>query len=103
MSAARRHDSLRVGGKALSCAPAALDLFTWFSYRYFYFIARGRACVPLFGPVGLVRSGASRVSTAVRSAMHARGRYDQRRERGEKTTRLTLQVTPNARSPAERY
>jgi hypothetical protein len=38
--------------KALSCSPAALDLFTWLSYRCF--IARGRQCVPLFGPAGLV-------------------------------------------------
>ena len=38
--------------KALSCSPAALDVFTWLSYRCF--IARGRECVPLFGPAGLV-------------------------------------------------
>jgi len=38
--------------KALSCSPAALDLFTWLSYRCF--IARGRECVPLFGATGLV-------------------------------------------------
>ena len=38
--------------KALSCSPAALDLFTWLSYRCF--IARGRECVPLFGERGLV-------------------------------------------------
>jgi hypothetical protein len=38
--------------KALSCSPAALDLFTWLSYRCF--IARGRECVPLFGANGLV-------------------------------------------------
>jgi hypothetical protein len=38
--------------KALSCSPAALDLFTWLSYRCF--IARGRECVPLFGASGLV-------------------------------------------------
>jgi hypothetical protein len=38
--------------KALSCSPAALDLFTWLSYRCF--IARGRECVPLFGESGLV-------------------------------------------------
>lgn len=38
--------------KALSCSPAALDLFTWLSYRCF--IARGRECVPLFGSSGLV-------------------------------------------------
>jgi hypothetical protein len=38
--------------RALSCSPAALDLFTWLSYRCF--IAKGRECVPLFGPGGLV-------------------------------------------------
>jgi hypothetical protein len=38
--------------KALSCSPAALDLFTWLSYRCF--IAKGRECVPLFGESGLV-------------------------------------------------
>jgi hypothetical protein len=37
--------------KALSCAPAALDLFTWLSYRCF--VAKSRECVPLFGPAGL--------------------------------------------------
>jgi hypothetical protein len=38
--------------KALSCSPAALDLFTWLSFRCF--IARSRECVPLFGESGLV-------------------------------------------------
>ena len=38
--------------KALSCSPAALDLFTWLSYRCF--IAKGRECVPHFGDRGLV-------------------------------------------------
>ena len=38
--------------KALSCAPAALDLFTWLSYRCF--IAKGEERVPLFGEMGLV-------------------------------------------------
>jgi hypothetical protein len=38
--------------KALSCSPAALDLFTWLSYRCF--IAKGRERVPLFGNTGLV-------------------------------------------------
>jgi hypothetical protein len=38
--------------KTLSCSPAALDLFTWLSYRCF--IAKGRECVPLFGESGLV-------------------------------------------------
>jgi hypothetical protein len=37
--------------KALSCSPAALDLFTWLSYRCF--VARGRERVPLFGSTGL--------------------------------------------------
>jgi hypothetical protein len=37
--------------KALSCAPAALDLFTWLSYRCF--LAKGRETVPLFGEFGL--------------------------------------------------
>ncbi|MEO8660900.1 MAG: replication protein RepA [Bryobacteraceae bacterium] len=37
--------------KALSCAPAALDLFTWLSYRCF--TARGEEEVPLFGATGL--------------------------------------------------
>jgi hypothetical protein len=40
--------------KALSCSPAALDLFTWLSYRCF--IARGRECVPLFGTGGTCAS-----------------------------------------------
>jgi hypothetical protein len=38
--------------KALSCSPAALDLFMWLSYRCF--VAKGRERVPLFGDVGLV-------------------------------------------------
>ena len=38
--------------KALSCAPAALDLFTWRSYRCF--IAKGEERIPLFGEFGLV-------------------------------------------------
>ena len=37
--------------KALSCAPAALDLFTWLSYRCF--VAKGEERVPLFGDFGL--------------------------------------------------
>jgi len=39
--------------KALSCAPAALDLFTWLSYRCF--IAKREERIPLFGEFGLVR------------------------------------------------
>ena len=39
--------------KALSCSPAALDLFMWLCYRCF--MARGRERVPLFGDFGLVR------------------------------------------------
>jgi hypothetical protein len=38
--------------RALSCSPAALDLFTWLSYRCF--VAKGRERVPLFGDTGLV-------------------------------------------------
>jgi len=38
--------------RALSSSPAALDLFTWLSYRCF--TARGRERVPLFGDFGLV-------------------------------------------------
>jgi hypothetical protein len=38
--------------KALSCSPAALDLFMWLSYRCF--VAKGRERVPLFGEFGLV-------------------------------------------------
>lgn len=38
--------------KALSSCPAALDLFTWLSYRCF--MARSRERVPLFGEFGLV-------------------------------------------------
>src|SRR5450432_4216751 len=38
--------------KALSCSPAALDLFMWLSYRCF--VAKGRERVPLFGAFGLV-------------------------------------------------
>ncbi|MCU1330610.1 MAG: plasmid encoded RepA protein [Bryobacterales bacterium] len=38
--------------KALAGSPAALDLFTWLSYRCF--TARGRERVPLFGEFGLV-------------------------------------------------
>jgi hypothetical protein len=37
--------------RALSCAPAALDLFTWLSYRCF--LAKCREIVPLFGDFGL--------------------------------------------------
>ena len=37
---------------ALVVSPAALDLFTWLSYRCF--TARGRERVPLFGEFGLV-------------------------------------------------
>lgn len=37
--------------KALSCGPAALDLFTWLSYRCF--VAKGEERVPLFGEFGL--------------------------------------------------
>ena len=37
--------------KALSCAPAALDLFTWLSYRCF--LSKGEERVPLFGDYGL--------------------------------------------------
>ena len=39
--------------RALRCSPAALDLFTWLSYRCF--VARGEERVPLFGQFGLVR------------------------------------------------
>jgi hypothetical protein len=39
--------------RALSCSPAALDLFTWLSYRCFF--AKGEERVPLFGEFGLVR------------------------------------------------
>ena len=38
--------------KALSSAPAALDLFTWLSYRCFN--AKGEERVPIFGAFGLV-------------------------------------------------
>src|SRR5207302_132385 len=38
--------------KALSSAPAALDLFMWISYRCF--TAKGEERVPLFGDFGLV-------------------------------------------------
>jgi len=38
--------------KALSCSPAALDLFMWLSYRCF--TAKGRERVPLLGDFGLV-------------------------------------------------
>ena len=37
--------------KALSSSPAALDLFTWLSYRCF--VARGEERIPLFGEFGL--------------------------------------------------
>jgi Plasmid encoded RepA protein len=37
--------------KALCCAPAALDLFTWLSYRCF--VAGHQEAVPLFGEFGL--------------------------------------------------
>jgi hypothetical protein len=36
--------------KALSCAPAALDLFTWLSYRCF--VAKCEERIPLFGDFG---------------------------------------------------
>jgi Plasmid encoded RepA protein len=38
--------------RALAASPAALDLFTWLSYRCF--TARGRERIPLFGEFGLV-------------------------------------------------
>ncbi len=38
--------------KALSSSPAALDLFTWLSYRCF--TARGTERIPLFGDFGLI-------------------------------------------------
>lgn len=37
--------------RVLSCAPAALDLFTWLSYRCF--VAKSRENIPLFGDLGL--------------------------------------------------
>jgi hypothetical protein len=37
--------------KALSCAPAALDLFMWLSYRCF--TAKGEERIPIFGDFGL--------------------------------------------------
>ncbi len=37
--------------KALSCAPAALDLFMWLSYRCF--TAKGQERIPIFGDFGL--------------------------------------------------
>jgi hypothetical protein len=37
--------------KALSCAPAALDLFMWLSYRCF--TAKGQEPIPIFGNFGL--------------------------------------------------
>jgi hypothetical protein len=37
--------------KALSSSPAALDLFTWLSYRCF--VAKGEERIPLFGEFGL--------------------------------------------------
>ncbi|MGH9629138.1 MAG: replication protein RepA, partial [Bryobacteraceae bacterium] len=37
--------------KALSCAPAALDLFTWLAYRCF--AVRAEEKMPLFGDFGL--------------------------------------------------
>jgi Plasmid encoded RepA protein len=37
--------------KALSCAPAALDLFMWLSYRCF--TARSQERIPIFGDFGL--------------------------------------------------
>ena len=39
-------------GSATTLPPAALDLFTWLSYRCF--VAKGRERVPLFGESGLV-------------------------------------------------
>src|SRR6266700_4835297 len=38
--------------KALSCSPAALDLFMWLTYRGF--TARDAERVPLFGDFGLI-------------------------------------------------
>ena len=40
------------GAKALSSAPAALDLYMWLSYRCF--TARGQERIPIFGEFGLV-------------------------------------------------
>jgi hypothetical protein len=39
--------------KALSSAPAALDLFTWISYRCFS--AKGEERIPIFGDFGLIQ------------------------------------------------
>lgn len=38
--------------KTLSCAPAALEFYTWLTYRCF--IAKGEERIPLFGECGLV-------------------------------------------------
>jgi hypothetical protein len=57
--------------KALSCAPAALDLFTWLSYRCF--IAKGEERIPLFGEFGLVGqlgSGEYRRPRKFRECLH---------------------------------
>lgn len=39
--------------RTLSCAPAALDLFTWLTYRCF--VAKGEERIPIFGEFGLVQ------------------------------------------------
>jgi hypothetical protein len=39
--------------RALSCSPAALDLFTWVSYRCF--VAKTEERIPLFGEFGLMQ------------------------------------------------
>ena len=51
--------------KALSCSPAALDLFMWLSYRCF--VAKGRERVPLFGDFGLISQLGSRTMRVLES------------------------------------
>nr|MDQ2776103.1 replication protein RepA [Acidobacteriota bacterium] len=69
--------------KALSCAPAALDLFVWLSYRCF--TAKGRERIPLFGDFGLAGQ--------LGSADYARPRKF--RERLERWLDLVRALWPN--------
>ena len=73
--------------KALSCAPAALDLFMWLSYRCF--TAKSRERIPLFGDFGLAGQ--------LGSADYARPRKF--RERLERWLDLVRELRPNC--PAE--
>lgn len=71
--------------KALSCAPAALDLFMWLSYRCF--TAKAEERIPIFGDFGL--------AAQLGSADYARPRkFRERLERWLDRPGSLLKVTP---------